>query len=328
MPNVHQEENFWFIDNCLVVPNSKNIQETLFRLAHNQLGHFGLPKTYGSLRESYYWPNMGRNLEEGYIPGCPDCQQNKARTMKPIGLLHPLPVPDGRCDSVAMDFIGPLPKDDGYDMILTFTDCLGSDIRLVPTVSTLTAEQLAEIFFHHLYCKNGLPLEIVSDCNKLFLAHFWKRLHALTGVKLKMSSSYHPKTDGSSERTNKTVIQCIHYVVEQDQKGWACTLPKIRFDIMNTVNASMNLTPFQLCYRKSPRLLPPITEQTEPMDAIEKTAHEITARMCTLEMEAQDSLLTAKVSQARSANTHRELSFPFKVGDHVVLSTRHRRHEY
>jgi hypothetical protein len=163
IPNIHQEENFWFINNHLVVPNSKNIRETLFRLAHNQLGHFGLPKTYGSLQESYYWLNMQCDLEEGYIPGCPDCQRNKACTTKPIGLLYPLPVPDGHCDSVAMDFIGPLPKDNGYDMILTFTDCLGSDIRLVPTVSTLTVEQLAEIFFRHWYCENGLPLEIVSN---------------------------------------------------------------------------------------------------------------------------------------------------------------------
>jgi hypothetical protein len=64
------------------------------------------------------------------------------------------------------------------------------------------------------------------------------------------------------------------------------------------------------------------------MDAIEKTAHEITTKMRTLEMEAQDSLLTAKVSQARSANMHQDLSFPFKLGDRVVLSTRHWRCEY
>jgi hypothetical protein len=107
--------------------------------------------------------------------------------MKPIGPLHPLPVPDGRCDSVAMDFIGLLPKDNGYDMILTSMDRLGSNIHLFPTVSTLTAKQLAEIFFCHWYCKNGLQLEIVSDCDELFLSHFWKKLHALTGVKLKMS---------------------------------------------------------------------------------------------------------------------------------------------
>jgi hypothetical protein len=328
MQNVRQDDGFWFIDDRLVVPASKHIRETLFRLAHDQLGHFGLTKTYGSLRDSYFWPNMRRDLENGYIPGCADCQRNKARTTKPIGPLHPLPVPDGRCDSVAMDFIGPLPKDEGYDMILTFTDRLGSDIRLVPTVSTLMAEQLADLFFRHWYCENGLPLEIVSDRDKLFLAKFWKKLHALTGIKLKMSSSYHPESDGSSERTNKTVIQCIRYAVERDQKGWASALPKIRFDIMNTINASTNISPFQLRFGKSPRVLPPISAQAKPTDSAERTAQDIAGRMRSLEMEAQDNLLTAKVTQARDANVHRNLDFPFKVGDRVVLSTKHRRREY
>ena len=76
---------------------------------------------------------------------------------------------------------------------------LGSDIRIIPTTCSLTAQELAEIFFREWYCENGLPLEIVSNRDKLFVSHFWKALHELTGVKLKMSSSYHPETDGASE---------------------------------------------------------------------------------------------------------------------------------
>ena len=115
-------------------------------------------------------------------------------------------------------------------MIITITDCLGSDIQIIPSLSSLTAEQFAEIFFDRWYCENGLPLDIISDRDKLFMSRFWKALHKLTGVKLKMSTSYHPQTDGSSdssERTNKTVIQCIRFAVERDQLGWVKALPKI-----------------------------------------------------------------------------------------------------
>jgi len=110
-----------------------------------------------------------------------------------------------------MDFIGPLPEDDGCDTIITFTDRLNSDIRLVPSRSNLTVEELASVFFDEWYCENGLPLHIVSDRDKLFTSKFWKALHTLTGVKLKMSSAYHPQTDGSSERTNKTINQCVRF---------------------------------------------------------------------------------------------------------------------
>lgn len=59
--------------------------------------------------------NMWQDLESAYVPNCADCQQNKSKTSHPTGLLHPLLVPDGWGDSVAMDFMGPLPKDNGFN---------------------------------------------------------------------------------------------------------------------------------------------------------------------------------------------------------------------
>jgi hypothetical protein len=206
MPNLVLKDGFWFLDDRLVIPNSRNVRETLYRIAHDKLGHFGTPKTYENLRTAFYWPNMRRDLETAYIPSCAECQRNKSCTTKPAGPLHPLPVPDNRCDSVAIDFIGPLPPDEGFDSIVTFTDRSGSDIRIIPTTTKLMAEKLAHLFFKEWYCENGLPLDIVSDRDKLFVSRFWKALHTLTGIKLKMSSAYHPETDGASERTNKTVI--------------------------------------------------------------------------------------------------------------------------
>ena len=146
MHNIRQQNGFWFVDDRLFVPNVTHIRELLFRLAHDKLGHFGAPKSVSALRDSFYWPKMRQHLEQAYIPSCSDCQRNKSRTTKPFGPLHPLPVPDRRCDSVAIDFIGPLPVDDSFDCILTFTDRLGSDIRIIPTTCSLTAQELASIF--------------------------------------------------------------------------------------------------------------------------------------------------------------------------------------
>ena len=82
-----------------------------------------------------------------------------------------------------MDFIGPLPPDQGFNCILTITDRLGSDMRLIPTRTNISAPELALLFFEHWYCENGLPLDIVCDRDKLFVSAFWKSLHKLTGVK-------------------------------------------------------------------------------------------------------------------------------------------------
>ena len=328
MPNIQKRNGFWFVNDRLFIPKAQGLRETLYRIAHDRLGHFGSQKTYETLQTSYYWPNMRRDLETAYIPSCADCQRNKSSTTKPIGPLHPLPVPDDRCDSVAIDFVGPLPMDEGYDSLVTFTDRLGSEIRIVPTTTTITAEQFADLFFRHWYCENGLPLEIVSDRDKIFLSCFWKELHKLTGIKLKMSTAYHPESDGASERTNKTVIQAIRFAVERDQRGWVHTIPKVRFNIMNTINASTGFTPFQLRFGRSARVLPPIIRPHAEKDSRQQTAVDIIKYMQPIQLEAKDNLLTAKVRQAYQENSHRQLSFPFAVGDRVVLSTANRRRVY
>ena len=258
IPGATLHNGLLYVTNRLVIPRVPGIREVLFRLAHDTLSHFGVDKTYLRLCDSYYWPGMKRDVEQGYVPSCSDCQRNKSSTHKPMGPLHPLLVPDKCGDSVAIDFIGPLPEDDGYNCIVTMTDTSGADIRLTATQTDISAEDFTHIFFDQWYCNNGLPLHIISDRDKLFVSHFWRALHSLTGIHLKMSSAFHPQTDSASEQTNKTINQCLRYHVDHTQSGWAHALPHVQFNIMNTVNTSTGYSNFQLLYGRSPRILPPL----------------------------------------------------------------------
>jgi hypothetical protein len=74
LPGIKLVNGLWYVGDCLVIPSIRNVCETLFRLAHNVLGHFGFDKTYASLCELYYWPNMRKELETSYVPRCMDCQ--------------------------------------------------------------------------------------------------------------------------------------------------------------------------------------------------------------------------------------------------------------
>ena len=210
---------------------------------------------------------------------------------------------------------------------------LGSDIRLVPCRTDISAEDFAVIFFVHWYCENGLPQDIISDRDKLFVSRFWKALHRLTGVKVKLSSAYHPETDGGSERTNRTVIQMLRYHVTRQQKGWVQALPHIRFQLMNTVHASTGFTPFQLRLGRSPRMLPPLLDVDVHRAAAEfglsaEQAGALIRRLETYTMEAQDNLQLAKSQQALYADVHRSPEVPHSVGENVLLSTFHRRRDY
>jgi hypothetical protein len=81
-------------------------------------------------------------------------------------------------------------------------------------------EDLTLLFFDNWYCENGLLDDIPCDCDKLFVSKFLKALTKLTGVKLKMSTPYHPETDGLNEHSNKTINQMLHYHIKRNQNGW------------------------------------------------------------------------------------------------------------
>ena len=229
-----------------------------------------------------------------------------------------------------MDFIGPLPMDQGHDCILTITDRLGSEIRIIPTSTSLNAKELAVIFFDHWYCENGLPNDIISDRDKLFMSSFWKHLNVITGIKHKASSSYHPESNGASERTNKTVNQCLRFHVERNQKGWVRALPRIRFQIMNTINKSTNYTPFQLRFGRSPRIIPPLLPPPPNPSNDNITAREIIQNIQIDVADARDNLLLSKISQAFYSNSEssRKNVFTYNIGDKVMLSTLNRRRDY
>jgi hypothetical protein len=77
MDIIKKDNGFWFINERLVIPDVKHVREFLYRLAHDAMGHFGSGKCLASLKDSFYWPNMRRDLEMAYIPSCAACQRNK-----------------------------------------------------------------------------------------------------------------------------------------------------------------------------------------------------------------------------------------------------------
>ena len=211
--------------------------------------------------------------------------------------------------------------------------CQASQPSLIPpTRLDITAKDCAAIFFEKWYCENGLPLEIISDRDKLFTSAFWKELHRLTGTKVKLSSAFHPETDGASERTNKTLNQTLRYLVDRQQKGWVKQLPYVRFVMMNTVNASTGYSPFYLKTGRNPRTIPPIDaipfalERGDGGDIEDAKSH-LEALAHTLE-EVRDNLIEAKTRQAHYANQKRGPEDSYRVEDLVMLSTANRRREY
>ena len=169
------------------------------------LAHLGVSETLDYLQDNVWWRDMVTNVK-AYCESCNTCKMSKPSNQKPYRLLNLLAVPTYPWESVGIDFIGPLPEshnqDGQYDSITVVICLLTSMVHLVPSRINYNATQLAELVFEHIYKIHGLPRNIISDRDILFTSTFWSRLHKLIGTKLRMSSMYHPQSDGSTEHAN------------------------------------------------------------------------------------------------------------------------------
>jgi hypothetical protein len=140
-----------------------------------------------------------------HIKECNTCQANKDEHTHPARLLHPLPIPKHKWESISMDFIIGLPKFQGKDCIFVVVDRLTKFAHLFAIATDFSAAQVPDLFFREVFRMHGLPKTIVSDRYSRFMSTFWHELFRLVGTALTPSTRYHPQMDGQTKIVNKWV---------------------------------------------------------------------------------------------------------------------------
>jgi transposase InsO family protein len=108
-----------------------------------------------------------------------------------------------------MDFITDLPLSKGFDAILTVVDRFTKMTHFLPCKKTFTSQETTNLVLRDVFKHHGLPDEVISDRGPQFIAKFWTHLLEMLRIPRKLSSSYHPQTDGETERTNQTLEQYL-----------------------------------------------------------------------------------------------------------------------
>ena len=130
-----------------------------------------------------------------------------------------------------MDFVTKLPPSKEahigvtYDTILVLVDRLTKYTHFVPCKATLTAKQLGFLVLDRLIRYYGIPKVFVTDRDKLFTSAYWRTLVGQMGIHHKLSSAFHPETDGQTERTNQTLEAYLRHYVNNAQDNWVSLLP-------------------------------------------------------------------------------------------------------
>jgi len=148
-----------------------------------------------------------------------------------------------------MDFVTSLPNTPrGHDAIWVVVDRLTKLAHFIPINISFPVAQLAEIYIHNIVKLHGVPSSIVSDRDTRFTSRFWKSLQEVLGSKLRLSSAYHPQTDGQLERTIQSLEGLLRVCVLEQGGAWDGHLPLIEFTYNNSYHSSIGMAPFEALY--------------------------------------------------------------------------------
>jgi len=219
-----------------------------------------------------------------------------------------------------MDLMTCLPETaDGYDTIVVFVDRLTKYCIAVPSKLSVDAPGFAQLLIDHVISKHGPPLSIVSDRDTRFTSAFFKTLLARLDVRSCMSTSFHPQSDGQTERMNRLLQETLRHFVCYTQNDWDKHLQLACFAINNADNGSTGKSPFFLNFGRHPRHPSGILDLPAAAD-MNPLGNNAAAAVRDALSAAKTSLERAQLVMKRQADKHRR-SVIFKVGDMVLLST-------
>jgi len=307
------KERFLLFDNLMYVP--KNLCTRVLELHHDSVtaGHFGVSKTFDLINHNFWWPKL-RNYVRNFIKSCDICCKAKVPRHKLYGLLSPLSTPNRPWSDIFMDFIIELPKSKDVTTVMTVVDRLTKMAHFIPLRCLPTASIAAKSFINHIFRLHGFPDSFVSDRSSQFTSDIRNRLCELFNIKLSFSTSNHPQTDGQAERVNGILEQYLRCFINEKQNNWVDLLPFAEFAYNNTLQQSINQSPFFANYGYNSKFSLEIPSLDKPHRA-DVRVKDINENIKFL----KENLKSAKETYKKYADLKRLPTLDFEVGKKVWL---------
>lgn len=169
---------------------------------------------------------------------------------------------------------------------------------------------------------HGVPKTIVSDRDPTFISHFWVEYFRLQGTQLKMSSAYHPETDGQSEVLNRCLETYLRCFASEQPRFWADWIAWAEYWYNTSFHSAIQLTPFEAVYGRPP---PPLIHYLPGETSVEAVAQELKERDEIIR-QLKYNLTRAQQRMVKYANLHRR-DVSFDVGEFVFVKLRPHRQQ-
>lgn len=310
----------------ILVPNNPSLRASILRLHHDDplAGHYGSDKTSVLLHRHFYWDHMEEDIRT-YCEECDVCQRVKVKRHKPYGLLMSLPRPERPWSEITMDFVTGLPECPSglaggvpFDAILVVVDRYTKMARYIPCHKTVDSPELAKLLWEQVFCLFGMPEGIVSDRGTVFTSQFWSALCYYLFIKQRLTTAFHPQSDGQTERQNQALEHYLRSYCNLHKNDWAGKLPFAEYVYNSARHSTTRTAPFQACYGYLPKLPwnPEVRVQGEVPAARQRTEQ--------LEQERRKLVdIWDRAQNAREKYFNRgRLSRHYALHDWVMLSTK------
>lgn len=160
---------------------------------------------------------------------------------------------------------------------------------------------------------HGVLSAIISDRDRRVNSVIRKGMSDRLNITLKMSTAYHPQTDGLAERTNQTIEQVIHCTILGNEHQWVEILPMLEFTYNSSIRSSTKASPFEMLYGFVPNK--PVCREYGLAMTVPAANLALQADVCLRRRKIE--LEKAKISQQRLADSRRrpvELPVETKCG--------------
>jgi hypothetical protein len=320
-PYVYQDNKIFYLrgdegSSRRIVPPPGERKQIVER-AH-LLGHFQEESTEKRIREKYYWPSLSKDVKHA-IANCQPCLRH-VKTPTPLGEAHSLPVNE-LFDRVGIDCLFGLPEtEEGYHGILVITEYLSKFPYAVP-IKSKTATEVARHLLDYI-CLFGPPKTLLSDQGKEFLNEVVDQIARASGIERRVTSPYHPQTNGLTERFNQTLVRALAKHTETEPAHWHEWLPYVLLAYRTRVHSSTGFSPFELLYgRKANEFLNWREEYDEPEDAaLTRRAEELRTLYENKHVQARTTIEKAQERQRNRLNAKRKDKDPLPAGTTVYVS--------
>ncbi|GKB62855.1 putative reverse transcriptase domain-containing protein [Tanacetum coccineum] len=198
--------------------------------------------------------------------------------------------------------------------VKVIVDRLTKSAHFLPIRENDSLDKLARLYLNRIVVRHGIPVSIIYDRDGRFTSNFWKSFQKALVTDLSMSTAYHPKTDGQSERTIQTLEDMLRACVIDFGKGWVKHLPLAEFSYNNSYHASIKVAPYEALYGRKCRSPVCWAEVGEAQLTGSEMIQETTEKIVLIKQRIQ----AAQDRQKSYANLKQKL-MEFEVGDRVML---------